>query len=58
MAYWQAERQAPTISQDAGCSAELCGGEPDEGGNISRIADSPAASPAVVLTGPRLRGRQ
>ena len=58
--HWQAERQAPTISQNAGCSAKLCGGELGEGGNISRIAfaDSSAASPAAVLTGPRMRGRQ
>ena len=56
--HWQAERQAPTIFQDAGCSEELCGGEPDKGGHISMIADSPAAPPAVVLTGSRMRGRQ
>ena len=58
VAYWQAERPAPTISQDARCSAELCGDELDEGGNISRIADLPAASPAVVLAGRRWSGHQ
>ena len=56
--HWQAVRQAPTISQVARCSEGLYGGELDEGGYISRIADSPAAPPAVALTGSRLRGRQ
>ena len=58
--HWQAERQAPTIFQDAGAvqSFFVVNLTTDEDRHISMIADSPAAPPAVALTGLSIRGRQ